>query len=149
MPVFTPTEHDAETSSDGKAKTIWLSESGGLTHFGASLQTLAPGGVPALAHWHSDEDELAYVLSGQVTVHEGDHVTTVGPGYVVTFKAGLAAAHYLENRGETACTYVMVGTRAKTDIITYPEHDRVCVRARSLPDDIWQTMTGKAATSPY
>ncbi|MDT1847818.1 cupin, partial [Acinetobacter baumannii] len=31
----------------------------------------------------------------------------------------------------------------------YPDHDRVCIRDRSLPDDEWTTIAGVPATSPY
>lgn len=112
MPVQYADQLPEETESDGLTRTVWLSESGGLTQFGASLQTLEPGATSALSHWHSDEDELVYVLSGTLVVHEGDDYTDAGPGAVATFKAGAPVGHYLENRSNAACTYLVVGTRA-------------------------------------
>jgi uncharacterized cupin superfamily protein len=149
MPVFRSDQLPVETSSDGQTRTIWLSEPGALTQFGATVQTLEPGATSALSHWHSDEDELIYVLSGELVVHEGDKRIVSGPGDVATFKAGAPVGHHLENRGDTACSYLVVGTRAATDIITYPEDDRVCVRVRSLTNDVWQTLNGDPSTSPY
>lgn len=149
MPVHHVDQLPVELESDGLIRTVWLSEAGGLTQFGATLQTLEPGATSSLPHWHSDEDELVYVLSGCLVVHESDDCTHAGPGTVATFKAGSPFGHYLENRSNTACTYLVVGTRAATDIITYPEHDRRCVRVRSLSDDIWQDLGGHPATCPY
>jgi uncharacterized cupin superfamily protein len=44
---------------------------------------------------------------------------------------------------------MVVGTRAPVDHITYPDHDRVMLRDRSLPDDLWSDTAGNAADSPY
>jgi len=44
---------------------------------------------------------------------------------------------------------LVVGTRAQADRITYPDHDRVLLRDRSEPDDIWSDSSGRAADSPY
>lgn len=149
MPVYSADQLPEECESDGLTRTRWLSEAGGLTQFGATVQTLEPGATSALSHWHSDEDELVYILSGTVVVHEGDACISAGPGSVATFKAGAAVGHYLENRSDATCTYLVVGTRAATDIITYPAHGRICVRVRSLRDDIWQDLEGQPATCPY
>jgi uncharacterized cupin superfamily protein len=34
------------------------------------------------------------------------------------------------------------------DTITYPDHDRVCLRDRSLPDDVWTNDAGEPASRP-
>src|SRR5215207_700214 len=43
---------------------------GGLTQFVAHVQTLQPGSRTGDRHWHEEEDELLYVLSGEATVVE-------------------------------------------------------------------------------
>jgi uncharacterized cupin superfamily protein len=40
-------------------------------------------------------------------------------------------------------------TRARVDRITYPDHDRVCQRDRSLTDGISLNAAGAPASSPY
>jgi quercetin dioxygenase-like cupin family protein len=46
--------------------------------------TLAPGTLGAPLHRHSNEDELSYVLEGELTAKQGGEVTTAGPDeYVV------------------------------------------------------------------
>ena len=56
----------------GAARTLWISEPGGLTQFGALIEVLPPGSRSSLKHWHSAEDEMVYVLDGEVTLIEGD-----------------------------------------------------------------------------
>jgi len=40
----------------------------GLTSFGVNLTRIAPGGVSALRHAHSRQDEFVYVLRGSPTL---------------------------------------------------------------------------------
>lgn len=92
---------------------------------------------------------MVFVLEGQITLVEGDTETLLKPGYAATFRAGDPTGHFLENRGEAATRCLVVGSRAPVDKITYPDHDRVCHRHRSLPSDIWTDGAGNPASSPY
>ncbi|RVC37826.1 cupin domain-containing protein, partial [Mesorhizobium sp. M4A.F.Ca.ET.090.04.2.1] len=47
-----------------------LGDAGGLKDFGVNLMTLPPGGWSSQRHWHSHEDELVYVLEGELTLVE-------------------------------------------------------------------------------
>lgn len=153
MPAFTPDQLVTESSPvQGAAEpnqTLWISESGQLTQFGAFVEVLQPGCRSSLQHWHSAEDELVYVLAGEITVVEGESESVLRAGDVATFKAGVAVGHHLENRSPQATRCLVVGTRAPVDRITYPGLDRVCLRDRSLPDDIWTDMAGRPASSPH
>ncbi len=42
----------------------------GLDQFGVNLTTLKPGAASALRHWHEKEDELVYILEGEVVLVE-------------------------------------------------------------------------------
>jgi uncharacterized cupin superfamily protein len=153
MPVFTPDQLVTEVSPvEGSAEpnqTLWISEAGELTQFGAFIEVLQPGCRSSIKHWHSAEDEMVYVLAGEITVVEGASDTVVRAGGAATFRAGVPVGHYLENRSASPTRCLVVGTRAPVDHITYPEHDRVCLRDRSLPDDIWTNLAGEPASSPY
>ncbi len=133
----------------GPSRILSIGEAGGLTQFGAFIEILPPGSRSSIKHWHSAEDEMAYVLEGEVTLVEGETETVLRPGDAATFKAGHPVGHVLANRGAAPVRYLMVGTRAALDRITYPDHDRVCHRDRSLPDDIWTDGRGNPADSPY
>ena len=147
MPALTPDQFIEETSDT--VRTQWISEAGGLTQFGALIETLQPGASSSIKHWHSAEDEMVYILEGNVTLIEGDTQTVLRPGDAATFRSGVATGHTLQNRSAFPARYLTVGTRAALDRITYPDHDRVCIRDRSLPDDEWTTIDGKPASSPY
>jgi uncharacterized cupin superfamily protein len=153
MPTFTPDQLVAETNpvegSTEPNQTLWISEAGELTQFGAFIEVLQPGCRSSIKHWHGAEDEMVYVLAGEITVVEGTSETIMHPGDAATFRAGVAVGHYLENRSASATRCLVVGTRAPVDRITYPDHDRVCLRDRSLPDDIWIDGAGHPASSPY
>jgi uncharacterized cupin superfamily protein len=153
MPVMTPdrfvVEERPSQGSNDPDRTLWISEAGGLTQFGAFIEVLQPGSRSSIKHWHSAEDELVYVLDGEITVIEGLDETVLRAGDAATFRAGVAVGHRLENRSASATRCLVVGTRAPVDRITYPDHDRVCHRDRSLPDDVWSNVAGEPAGSPY
>lgn len=153
MPVFTPDQLIAEFNQvEGCTEpnqTLWLTEAGGLSQFGAQIEVLQPGCISSLKHWHSAEDELVYVLAGEITVVEGLTETLLQAGSVATFKAGVPLGHYLENRSSAPTRCLVVGTRAAVDRISYPDHDRLCLRDRALPDDLWTDLDGQPASRPY
>lgn len=153
MPAFTPSQVLSEdTPVPGAAepnRSLWISETGKLTQFGAQIEVLQPGCRSSLKHWHRDEDEMVYVLEGEITLIEGDTATVLRPGDAATFKAGVPVGHCLENRSAAATRCLVVGTRAPVDRITYPDHDRVCLRDRAQPDDVWTDVSGQPADRPY
>jgi uncharacterized cupin superfamily protein len=153
MPAHQPhqftIEDDGPGHPTGTKRTQWISEPGGLTQFGAFIETLEPGSRSSIKHWHSAEDEMVYVLDGEVMLIEGDTETMLRPGDAATFKAGTPVGHCLHNRSSQPTRCLVVGTRAPVDAITYPDHDRVCLRDRALPDDIWTDGAGQSARSPY
>lgn len=99
MPVFTPEQLFAEVSpaegSNEPNKTLWISEAGELTQFGAFIEVLQPGCRSSIKHWHSAEDEMVYVLTGEITVVEGTSETLMHAGSAATFRAGVKVGHYL------------------------------------------------------
>jgi len=153
MPAITPerfvSEEIAAEGSSEPNRTLWISEAGELTQFGAFIEVLQPGSRSSIKHWHSSEDELVYVLDGEITLIEGAEESQLRAGDAATFKAGVPVGHFLENRSSAPTRCLVIGTRATVDRITYPDHDRLCLRDRSLPDDLWTDMSGRPADSPY
>ena len=138
-----------DASIVGATESRWISEPGGLTQFGALIESLKPGSRSSISHWHLNEDEMILVLEGQVVLHEGPQKTVLKTGDAATFPANSPVGHFLENKSKVDARYLVVGTRAPTDIITYPDHDRKCVRVRALPEDIWLNGNGLQAENPY
>jgi len=117
------TARRGEAAGEGKD---WrhLSDAGGLTQYGAYLETLQPGGKSSDRHWHEKEDEFIYVVSGEATVEDdGEHV--LHPGDAACWPAGVPIGHQVVNRSQTPCSYLIVGTRVTHDVCHYPESGRV------------------------
>ena len=49
-----------------------LGNAAGLDQFGVNLTTLKPGAASALRHWHEQEDELVFILEGEVVLIEDE-----------------------------------------------------------------------------
>jgi len=153
MPAFKPHQFVTEVTpvegSDEPNQTQWISEAGQLQQFGACIQVLQPGCRSSIKHWHSAEDEMVYVLDSEVTLVEGATETVLRAGDAATFRAGVPVGHCLENRSTMPVRCFVAGTRATVDRITYPDIDRVCLRDRSQPDDVWTDLQGRPAACPY
>ena len=118
----------------GARESLHLSEEGGLTQFVAHVETLQPGSRSD-RHWHEEEDELLYVLSGEMTVIEEDGPHTLHPGDAACWTAGVANAHQVVNRSGTLCSYLIFGSGAVPDVIHYPERGEVL---RAFDDGSWR-----------
>ena len=127
----------------------WLTEPGRLSQFGAFIHVLQPNTRSSIKHWHSDEDELVYVLEGEVTLIEGTAEWLLQPGDAATFRAGEPVGHSLWNKGVKPTKVLVIGTRAKTDRVTYPDHNRQLYRDKSQRADQWTDMQGNPASNPY
>jgi uncharacterized cupin superfamily protein len=153
MPIVRPTDqHIEETDSvDGEAPNLecWLTEPDRITQFGAFIHVLQPGSRSSLKHWHAEEDELVFVLDGEVTVLEGQTESVLKGGDAATFRAGDPAGHSLINKSDRPTKVLVVGTRAQTDRVTYPDHGRRLHRDRSQPTDVWTDLDGNPASNPY
>jgi len=95
----------------------------GLTNFGVNLTRIAPGGVSALRHAHTKQDEFVYILQGSPTLVTDEGKTPLGPGMCAGFKAGTANGHHLVNETPEDVVYLEVGDRTPGDEGTYPDDD--------------------------
>ncbi len=121
VPVVTS---DGRGPAHGPFESLRYSEAGGLTQFGAYVETLSPGSQSSNRHWHEKEDELLYVLAGEVTVLENDGPHVLQPGDAACWPAGTPNAHTVVNRSAAPCSYVILGTRLAHDVCHYPDHGR-------------------------
>ena len=118
------TAERAEREAFGVSDTLRLSDVGGLSQFGAYVQTLHPGARSSNNHWHENEDEFLLVLTGEVTVTEGADAQVLHAGDSVCWPAGVPNAHHVSNRSNEPCSYVIVGTRVNQDVCHYPDTGR-------------------------
>ncbi|MFZ3357282.1 MAG: cupin domain-containing protein [Xanthobacteraceae bacterium] len=105
-----------------------LGNAAGLDQFGVNLTTLRPGAASALRHWHENEDELVYILEGEVVLVEDDGECVLKPGDAAGFKANSRNGHQLVNRSAHNAVYLEIGTRSKHERVAYPDVDLMVVR---------------------
>ena len=100
-----------------------LGDAFGLTNFGVNLLRVPPGCASSQRHWHSRQDELVYVLSGELVLvtNAGEQLLTAG--MVAGFPAGRADGHHLINRSARDAVVIEVGDRMPRDEIDYSDID--------------------------
>jgi uncharacterized cupin superfamily protein len=102
---------------------VRLGDAAGLTQFGVNLCTLPPGAWSSQRHWHMKEDELIYVVSGEVTLvtDEGEEILRAGDA--AGFKANDANGHTFQNRSGKDVVLLEIGTRFEDDVAFYSDID--------------------------
>jgi len=109
---------------NGPYAEIPLGDVVGLTQFGVHLERLPSGSRSSHRHWHETEDEFIYLISGELVLIE-DEETILVAGDAAGWQAGQPVAHCLENRSQKEAVMLVVGTRANSGVVHYPDHDIV------------------------
>ena len=113
-----------KSMADARIKQA-LGDAVGLTQFGVSLTRLPPGAATAHRHWHEAEDELVFVLSGELILIDDEGEERLSSGDAAAFKAGVANGHHIVNRSSDDALILEVGTRAAEERGHYPDVDLV------------------------
>lgn len=100
----------------------------GLSQFGINLVTMPPGAWSSQRHWHTQEDEFIYIISGELVLVTGSGETVMRAGDCTGFPAGHADGHHLINRTAKDATYIEVGTRSPDEDVDYPDIDMIARR---------------------
>lgn len=105
-------------------RTKWkVSDHAGLTQYGVNITTLPPGEWSAQRHWHEQEDEFTYILSGELVLITDDGDEIVRAGDMMGFPAGVNNGHHLVNRSDKNAVYMEIGTRILNEVAHYPDVD--------------------------
>lgn len=100
-----------------------LGAAGGLTDFGVNLTCLPPGCWSSQRHWHSEEDECLFVLSGELVLVTDAGEQRLVAGDYAAFPKNVPNGHHLINRSDAMATYLDIGSRSATDVCLYPGID--------------------------
>lgn len=100
-----------------------IGDEAGLTQFGVNVLVLPPGAWSAQRHWHTDEDELIYVLSGEVVLVTDGGEEILRAGDAAGFNAGEPNGHHLQNRSAADAHLLEIGSRIEHDATHYPGID--------------------------
>ena len=100
-----------------------VGDAGGLKDFGINLMTLPSREWSSQRHWHSDEDEFVYVLTGELTLLEDEGEILLRAGDCAVFPKGTANGHHLQNRSSSVAVYLEVESRNPNDMTTCSDID--------------------------
>ena len=103
--------------------SLRVGDAGGLTQFGANIVILEPNAKSSLRHWHMNEDEFVMVSQGKVTLIDDHGETPMSVGDCATFPAGDQNGHHFVNRSEAEVRFLVIGTKAPTEVATYSDID--------------------------
>jgi uncharacterized cupin superfamily protein len=116
-----PEEHRKHPlNSEFVRHTRSLGDAAGLTTIGVHLVRLEKGDTSSVLHFHHQDEEWIYILSGKGTARIGDDEHEVGPGDFMGFAAG-SAPHNLYNPHTDDLVYLVGGNRWPFDVCDYPE----------------------------
>mgnify|MGYP000477540477 CR=1 FL=1 len=118
-----------------------LGDAGGLTQYGVNIMRLPPGNWSSQRHWHSHEDEFAFILEGEVVLVEDDGETMLRAGECAAFPKNTGNGHHMINRSNADAVYLEVGTRHPDDMTTCADIDLKSANA----DGVWRHKDG----TPY
>lgn len=96
-----------------------LGDAAGLETIGVHLVRLKQGGTSSVFHFHHQDEEWIYVLSGRGIAEIGEAKHEVGAGDFMGFVAG-SEAHNLHNPNAEDLVYLVGGNRWQFDVCDYP-----------------------------
>ena len=121
-----PAPFDAPCASRTRQR---IGNAGGLSDFGVNRTVLPPGGWSSQRHWHSHEDELVFVLEGELVLVEDGGETLLRAGECAAFPKASGNGHHLINRSTQVAVYLEVGSRNPLDLATCSDVDMMSANA--------------------
>ncbi len=94
-----------------------------LTKIGVNLTTLLPGKESSMRHYHTCEDELVFVIEGEVVLRTDEGEQLLAAGTCAGFPAGSRNGHHLVNRSDRPARYLEISNRDPEDGAEYPDVD--------------------------
>ncbi|MBI3935853.1 MAG: cupin domain-containing protein [Betaproteobacteria bacterium] len=96
-----------------------LGDAVGLSAIGVHLVRIKPGDASTELHFHHQDEEFIFVLSGRGVAEIGEEKFEVGPGDFTGFVAG-SLPHAMTNPFAEDLVYLMGGNRYPFDVSDYP-----------------------------
>ena len=100
-----------------------LGDALGLTKIGVNLTTLMPGKESSMRHFHTREDEMVFVLEGEVVLRTDEGEQVLSAGMCAGFPAGDRNGHQVVNRSNRPARYLEISNRDPEDSAEYPDVD--------------------------
>jgi uncharacterized cupin superfamily protein len=81
------------------------------------------------SHWHSEEDELIYVLQGELILIDDSGETMLSAGDGAAVPKGSRDGHHMINRSGAMAVYLEIGSRQPADVTTCSDIDLMSTNA--------------------
>ncbi len=134
-----PPPHDAPCRGRAQQR---LGDAAGLTRIGVNLVRVPPGGWSSQRHWHSHEDELVWVVAGELVLVTDAGEDILRAGDAAAFPAGVPDGHHLQNRSAADAVFLVVGNRDPEDVGHYPDID-LAIRPNRYAAPAFTTKDGR------
>jgi len=106
----------------------------------ASRYEIPPGKAAYPYHWHTQNEELFYILSGCGTLRTPQGERAVQAGDVLFFPASEQGAHKLTNTGTEPLVYLDFATSHDIDVALYPDSGKIGVWGMGI-NQVYKTET--------
>jgi uncharacterized cupin superfamily protein len=100
-----------------------LGDALGLTKIGVNLTTLMPGKESSMRHYHTHEDEMVFVVEGEVVLVTDGGEQVLAAGTCAAFPAGSTDGHHVVNRSDRPARYLEISNRDPEDSAGYSDVD--------------------------
>ena len=104
----------------------------GAERLGYQLAHIEPGKLWCPTHWHTTEEELFVVWSGEPTLVTPYGECRLRPGDCVALPCGPHGAHKILNQSGGPVRILMISNQEKSDSCFYPDSKKVLVEAAEL-----------------
>jgi uncharacterized cupin superfamily protein len=134
-----------------KKHAFSLGDATGLTQLGVHLSRVGANTLSTALHWHTTDDEWIYVVEAtpgaRLLIREdADDAAAItreeeiAAGDFLAFPAGDKRAHALR-AGDGELVYLVGGTRAGTDVCSYPEAGMKAIIDKTGAGESWAVHT--------
>lgn len=122
---------------DGKHKHAFEFKNNSVNHpftegggkLSVSFYTLQPGKANYPYHYHTGNEEIFYIISGQGTLKASEGDNLVSEGDVIVMPANENGAHMLINTSNAPLVYLDIHTVSSPEVVVYPESEKVMIMA--------------------
>ena len=92
-----------------------------IQNFNVRYEEIRPHSQACAPHKHTELEEFYVVLSGQVTVYEGDSKNIAQPGDMIYLAPQSSCLHYLANESNQPASMVALTSISATDKVIYSQ----------------------------
>lgn len=130
-------EYEKRFEGGVRFATDWgdISRRLGGRKLGAGHWIVPPGRASVPYHAHLVNEELVFVLGGEIHVRLDGEVYALAAGDLVALPPGPASAHQLLNHSERPANLIMVSTMIEREVVDYPDSGKRGVAVAGLAGD--------------